>query len=155
MESAPSHRERLVPSWWLPLVLLLIVPASLLVFLPVGIEIGIGVAAALYAVIMLALWLGAPVIELRDGVLRAGRARIGVEHLGTADALEGVEARTAMRSGWDPAAHHVISPWIKSLVRVPVADEADPTPTWVVSTRRPQALAAAITAAQRTAERSA
>ncbi|WP_413319782.1 DUF3093 domain-containing protein [Agrococcus sp. 1P02AA] len=155
MESAPSHRERLVPSWWLPLVLLLLVPASLLVFLPVGMEVGVGVAAVLYAAIMLALWFGAPVVELRDGVLRAGRARIGVDDLGEADALEGAAARTAMRSGWDPAAHHVISPWTTSLVRVPVTDAADPTPSWVVSTRRPRQLAAAISAAQHAGEQRA
>lgn len=149
MESAPSHRERLVPPWWLLLVLLLIVPASMLVFLPVNPWVGIGVAAVLYLAIVLALWLAAPVIELRDGMLRAGRARIGVDDLGRADALVGTEARTALRSGWDPADHHVVSPWTKSLVRVAVTDEADATPSWLLSTRRPEALVAAITAAQR------
>lgn len=149
MESAPSHRERLVPPWWLLLVLLLIWPAALLVFLPVDARVGIAVAAALYGSIALALWLGAPVVELRDGVLRAGRARIGVADLGTAQALDGAAAKAALRSEWDPADHHVVSPWTRALVRVPVTDESDPTPAWLVSTRRPEALAAAIAAAQR------
>lgn len=149
MDPAVSHRERLVPPWWLLLVLLLIVPASLLVFLPVSLEVGIGVAVVLYAGIVLTLWLSAPVVELRDGVLRAGRARIGVADLGSADALQGSEAKAAMRAEWDPADHHVISPWTKALVRVAVTDPADPTPAWLVSSRRPEALAAAIAAAQR------
>ncbi|GEK81428.1 DUF3093 domain-containing protein [Agrococcus baldri] len=148
MESVPSHRERLVPPWWMLAVLLLIVPAALLVFLPVSIEVGIAVAVVLYAGIVLALWLGAPVVELHEGQLRAGRARIGVDDLGTADAVVGDAARAAMRSGWDPADHHVISPWMRSLVRVAVTDEDDPTPAWVISTRRPERLAAAIAAAQ-------
>ncbi|WP_405216450.1 DUF3093 family protein [Agrococcus sp. Ld7] len=148
MESAPSYRERLVPPWWLLLVLLLIVPASLLVFLPVDIGVGIGVAAVLYSAIALALWLGAPIVELRDGTLRAGRARIGVDDLGAAEPLEGAEAKSAMRAAWNPADHHVISPWTTSLVRVPVTDPADATPAWIVSSRRPRALAAAIAAAQ-------
>lgn len=148
MESAPSYRERLVPPWWLLLVLLLIVPASLLVFLPVDIRVGIGVAAVLYSAITLALWLGAPTVELRDGQLRAGRARIGVDDLGPAAPLEGGEAKAAMRASWNPADHHVISPWTKALVRVPVIDPTDATPAWIVSSRRPRALAAAITAAQ-------
>ncbi|MCH1883019.1 DUF3093 family protein [Agrococcus sp. ARC_14] len=151
MDSAPSYRERLVPPWWLLLVLLLVVPASLLVFLPVSIEVGIVVAIVLYAGIALVLWLTAPVVELRDGHLRAGRARIGVGFLGTADALEGAAARAALRSGWDPADHHVISPWTRAVVRVPVTDEADSTPAWVISSRRAGELAAAIAAAQQRA----
>ncbi len=148
MESAPSHRERLVPPWWLLLVLLLIVPAALLVFLPVDARVGIAVALVLYGGVVLALWLGAPVVELRDGVLRTGRARIGVDDLGTPQALEGDAAKAALRAGWDPADHHLVSPWTRALVRVPVTDESDPTPAWVVSTRRPEALAAAIASAQ-------
>lgn len=149
MESASSHRERLVPPWWMLAVLLLIVPAALLVFLPVSIEVGIVVAVVLYVGIVLALWLGAPSIVLRDGQLRAGRARIGVDDLGTADALHGAEARTALRTGWNPAEHHLISPWTKSLVRVAVTDDEDQTPAWVISTRRPEQLVDAIATAQR------
>jgi hypothetical protein len=149
MEPVPSHRERLVPPWWMLAVLLLIVPAALLVFLPVSIIAGVIVAVGLYAAIVLALWLGAPSIELRDRQLRAGRARIGVDELGSADALLGNEAKVALRSGWDPADHHVVSPWTTSLVRVPVIDADDPTPAWVISTRRPERLAAAIHAAQK------
>lgn len=148
MESAPSHRERLVPPWWMFAVLLLIVPAALLVFLPVSIVTGMIVAIGLYTAIALALWLGAPSIELRDGQLRAGRARISVHELGTADALLGSEAKVALRSGWDPSDHHVVSPWTAALVRVPVIDEEDPTPAWVMSTRRPERLVAAIEAMQ-------
>ena len=148
MDPALTHRERLVPPWWMLLVLLLIVPATLLVFLPVSIEVGIAVAMLLYAGVVIALWAGAPVVEVRDGTLRAGRARIGVADLGTADALLGPEAKDAMRAGWDPADHHVISPWTTSLVRVAVVDESDPTPAWVISTRRPEALVAAISAAR-------
>jgi len=85
---------------------------------------------------------------VRDGVLRAGRARIGVADLGSPDALQGDDARAALRAGWDPADHHVVSPWTRGLVRVSVTDASDPTPAWVVSTRRPEQLAAAIAAAQ-------
>jgi hypothetical protein len=148
MNPAAPYRERLAPPWWMLLLLLLIAPASLLVFLPVSIVAGIGVAVGLYAAIVAALWLGAPVVEVQDGVLRAGRARIDVAHLGAADALEGAKATAAMRAGWDPTDHHVISPWTKSLVRVAVDDPSDPTGAWIISSRRPQRLAAAISDAR-------
>lgn len=144
MNLAPSYRERLVPPWWMLLLLLLIVPAALLVFLPVDLGVGFAVAVGLYAVIVAVLWLGAPVVELQGGMLRAGRARIDVVHLGAADALQGAEATTALRAGWNPTDHHVISPWTKAVVRVAVEDPSDPTGAWVISSRRPERLAAAI-----------
>lgn len=147
MTIAPSYRERLRPPWWLPLVLLLIVPAALLVFLPIDRGVGLAVAVVLYAGIVAALWSGAPVIEVRDGMLRAGRARIAAAQLGVAEPLRGDAARSAMREEWDPASHHVVSPWTRGLVRVAVDDASDPTPTWVMSSRQPERLAAAISAA--------
>jgi len=149
MQTASAHRERLVPPWWLLLVLLLIVPAVLLVFLPVDVQAGIAIAIGLYVAIVALLWLGAPVVALEDGVLRAGRARIPVEHLGEPHVLRGDEATTALRSGWVPEEHHVVSPWTKSLVRAAVVDPEDPTPAWLISSRRPEELAAAIDAARR------
>lgn len=144
MDPAPSYRERLVPPWWMLLLLLLLVPASLLIFLPVNPWVGIAVAVGLYGGIVAALWLGAPVVAVERGVLRAGRARIDVVHLGAAAALRGEDATAAMRAGWDPTDHHVISPWTKSLLRVAVDDPSDPTGAWVISSRRPERLAAAI-----------
>ncbi|MEV7527509.1 DUF3093 domain-containing protein [Agrococcus sediminis] len=149
--ASSSYRERLTPPWWLPLLLLLIVPAALLVFLPVDLGVGVGVAAVLYLGIVTALWVGAPVVEVRDGMLHAGRARIATALLGAPEALRGDEARAAMRAEWDPASHHVISPWTRGLVRVAVDDESDPTPSWVMSSRRPERLAAAIDAARASA----
>ncbi|MGM1030036.1 MAG: DUF3093 domain-containing protein [Actinomycetota bacterium] len=144
MNPAPSYRERLVPPWWMLLVLLLIVPAALLVFLPVDILVGAAVAIGLYSVIVAVLWLGAPVVEVQDGTLRAGRARIDVAHLGATDALRGPDATAALRADWNPSDHHVISPWTKAVVRVAVEDPSDPTGAWVISSRRPELLAAAI-----------
>lgn len=144
METAPSYRERLTPPWWMLLLLMLIAPASLLVFLPINPQVGVGVAIALYAGAVALLWLGAPVVAVQDGQLRAGRACIDIRHLGTARPLLGDDAREAMRAGWDPAAHHVVSPWTRSLVRASVDDPEDPTTAWLISSRRPEALVTAI-----------
>lgn len=148
MDASPAYRERLAPPWWMLAVLLLVVPAALLVFLPVNIAVGAAVAVGLYAAAVGALWLGAPVIEVRGGALRAGRATIDAALLGEPVALRGDDARAELGQRWDAAAHHVTSPWVRSLVRVPVVDEADPTPAWVMSSRRPEALATAIAASR-------
>jgi len=43
------------------------------------------------------------------------------------------------------AAFLVIRPYLKSAVQVAVEDPADPTPYWLLSTRRPDRLVAALT----------
>jgi hypothetical protein len=38
----------------------------------------------------------------------------------------------------------VLRPWVDGVVRVALTDPADPAPYWLVSTRRPEVLAAAL-----------
>jgi hypothetical protein len=46
----------------------------------------------------------------------------------------------------DPAAHLVHRAWIGPVVRIEVTDPDDPTPYWIVSSRDPDALVAALAA---------
>jgi hypothetical protein len=101
-----------------------------------------GVLAAL-----LVLWLvsyGSVRLSVSDRVFRAGRAHIGLEHLGPAEALDVDATRVAMGVGADARAFLVMRPYLKRAVRVPVTDPADPTPYWLVGSRHPDALAAAL-----------
>jgi hypothetical protein len=45
----------------------------------------------------------------------------------------------------DARAFLKIRPWVKPVVRIELDDDNDPTPYWLVSTRRPKELAAALT----------
>jgi hypothetical protein len=47
----------------------------------------------------------------------------------------------------DARAYLLLRPYVKQSVQVPVEDPADPTPYWMLSTRRPHDLATAITEA--------
>ena len=93
---------------------------------------------------------GAPVVELRDGMLRAGRARIEVELLGEPQILTGEQARHARGPGLDPRSWHLIRGGIDGIVVTEVTDPDDPTPAWVMSSRTPDRLAAALRLAQAT-----
>jgi hypothetical protein len=44
----------------------------------------------------------------------------------------------------DARAHLVLRPYIKTAVEITLDDPDDPVPYWLVSTRRPQQLAAAL-----------
>jgi hypothetical protein len=46
----------------------------------------------------------------------------------------------------DARAYLLLRPYLKRTVRVTVRDDRDPAPYWLVSSRHPEALAAAVTA---------
>src|ERR671918_546374 len=61
----------------------------------------------------------------------------------------GAAAATRRRSGVeaDARAHLVLRPYVATSVEITLADPADPVPYWLVSSRRPEALASALTEA--------
>ncbi|MCL6423451.1 DUF3093 domain-containing protein [Brachybacterium sp. JHP9] len=146
--SGPLYTERLTPGpgTWVVVVIagavlgVLLVPVSLTAALVTGI---IGIIAA-----CIAAWLTSPVIEVDADQLRLGRARIPVSLLGAPQALPRAQWDKVMSTGFEPLAFHCTRGWIHTGLRVPVLDPADPTPAWVASSRAPEDLALAITAAQ-------
>ncbi len=89
-----------------------------------------------------------PSIDVRDGVLRAGRAHIETHFTGEVTVLTGEDARHARGPGLHPRSWHLIRGGIDGLVVVEITDPDDPAPSWVLSTRTPDRLAAALRAAQ-------
>ena len=87
---------------------------------------------------------GSPRIEVEDGWLRAGRARIPGEYLGGADPLDPDATRRVAGRDADARAYLLLRPYLKRAVRISIRDPRDPAPYWLVSTRDPEHLAAAI-----------
>ena len=145
----PVYREKLWPTPWIYIVSLLLVPSSILVLAPVSMPAGIVTGIVLYLAVVGALSLTAPVVEVRDGRLRAGRAEIELTLTGEAVAAEDAAARAERGTGLDARAFLVIRGWVQPVVRIPIVDPADPTPYWLVSSRRPKQLAAAINGSRR------
>lgn len=145
----PVYREKLWPTPWIYIVSLLLVPSSILVLAPVSMPAGIVTGIVLYLAVVGALSLTAPVVEVRDGRLRAGRAEIELAHTGEAVAAEDAAARAERGTGLDARAFLVIRGWVQPVVRIPITDPADPTPYWLISSRRPKELAAAINGSRR------
>lgn len=140
------YRERLWPGWWVFLATALVIPASLLVFLPISQLAGIVSAVVLYAAIVVVLLATSPVIEVTDGMLRVGRARIERSFVGTVTAHEKTDAVAERGTRLDARAYLVLRGWVSGVVRIEITDDADPTPYWLVSTKRPEELAAVLNA---------
>jgi hypothetical protein len=147
----PEYREKLWASPAPYFVTALVVPASILVFAPISMLAGIIIAAVLYSACVLTLVLTAPVIAVREGTLTAGRASIATVLVGDVEAFEGAEATLERGRRLDARAWLLIRGWIGPIVRIPIVDATDPAPYWLVSTRHPQKLAAAINGSRRPA----
>ncbi|HAM28023.1 MAG TPA: DUF3093 domain-containing protein [Microbacteriaceae bacterium] len=142
------YRERLWASPWVFLSTALVIPASLLVFLPINRIAGVIVAIALYAACVAILIATSPVVEVTSEHFAAGRARLPLEFVGAAQGFEGDEATLERGQRLDARAWLLIRGWISPVVTVQVTDANDPTPYWLVSTRRPGELVKALAEAR-------
>ena len=143
------YRERLWPAPWLFISTALVIPASLLVFLPINTTTGVFVAVVLYATCVVALLIAAPVVEVTTTELRAGRARLPLDTIGSVEAYRGDAAQLERGQRLDARAWLLIRGWVSPVVKIEVLDETDPTPYWLVSTRQPDAVIEAITGAKK------
>ena len=144
-----SYREWVGPTpiWW---VLSLLFSLSWLA--AIGFYLGplAGLAAFLGAQgLVTALFLVTAIpLELAGAELRVGRAVLELAYVSAVAGLD--PEQTAARSGpkADVRAHLVLRPYARSSVELTLNDPADPVPYWLVSTRRPAALAQAVQAAR-------
>lgn len=143
-----TYRERLWASPWVFISTALVIPASLLVFLPINAIAGPVVAVVLYAAVVILLAIGSPTIEVTDTSLIAGRARLPLAFVGEVTAYRDARATQQRGPNLDARAWLMIRGWISPIVKVEITDPDDPTPYWVLSTRNPDALAAAIVGAR-------
>lgn len=147
MDSVTSgYCERLsVPlRWWVQGVMLVATLWLAFVVAMPALAAWLATAVLLAALFALLLSYGAPRIEVTGGELRVGRAHIGLEHLGTIEPLDPEAARRVAGVEADARAYLMLRPYLKRAVRVQVTDPADPAPYWLVGTRHPDELAAAL-----------
>lgn len=142
------YRERIWPSPWVFVATALVIPASLLVFLPINQLAGAIVAVVLYAAIVIVLLATSPLIEVVAGELIAGRARVPVDLISAVSAFTGDEATLQRGRLLDARAWLLIRGWVSPVVKIELSDESDPTPYWIISTRSPDALVVAIASAR-------
>jgi hypothetical protein len=141
-----AYSERLhVPlRWWVQTTMLL---ATLWLAFVVAMPAWAAWSATAVVVVVtfgLMAWLGSVRVAVRDGTLYAGPAHISLDLLGRAEALDAEETRRVHGVDADARAFLLTRPYLKRSVKVVVEDPADRTPYWLLSTRHPRELAAAL-----------
>lgn len=84
------------------------------------------------------------IIEVDSEELRVGKAHISLEHLGVVHVLTQKEMLAKRTRGADPAAFLAIRFWTARGVVIEITDQRDPTPYWLVTSKRGEKLALAL-----------
>ena len=144
-----DYREQLrVPlAWWLLAVpTVLILGATLFAGLaepwPVIIMTGLTAGCAAFLIA-----LGLATVEIRNGALRAGNAALPLVAVSEVVSLDEKQTTRLRGPRADPAAHLYSRPYLKESVYLAVAAShpaAGSAPYWLIGTRHPAELAAAI-----------
>jgi hypothetical protein len=138
-------RERLtVPIMWWVLAGLFSLSVLIAVAAYLGPTWGVGTAVATFLVAAAIFASASIVINVGDKELHVGRATIEHAYIAGCQALTAEETRRRTGIEADARAHLVLRPYIRTAVEITLEDPVDPVPYWLVSTRRPQRLAAAL-----------
>jgi hypothetical protein len=142
------ERLRVPVSWWL-------LGLAVVALLGTELAAGLGWAAALgiyaamggaWAAVLLSL--GRASVEVAGAEVRAGRHRLPLAGAGEVTALDGAQTRALRGPRGDPAALVLMRPYLRTAVYIQAPGGGSGAPYWLIGTRHPAALAAAIEAAR-------
>ena len=140
-----NYREQLYApiSWWL-LCLLCVAIFGTTLWAGFSLLVAIGCYLVLGGGVLAWLLIWGATIEVSHGELRAGPATLPLSQSGNVAELDEAQARALRGLRADPAAHLLIRPYLKLAVYVEVTGADPGCPYWLIGTRRPAELAAAI-----------
>ncbi|MEU0873777.1 DUF3093 domain-containing protein [Nocardia brasiliensis] len=153
-EKQPSpqpYRERLwVPLWWWPVAFAVtgLLAAEIHMGAP-GLRAWLPYVLLFPVPVWVLLWLSRHRVEVAPDSsgtleLRADRAHLPVNFVARAAVVAHTAKSAALGRQLDPAAYVQHRPWIGPMVLLVLDDPDDPTPYWLVSTRRPERVLAAL-----------
>jgi len=144
------------PLWWWPVSLVVLVPVAIEGHMALrGLPVWLAYVVLLPLPIWTLLWLGRQRIEVvtsspdaepnpADIELRVGRAHLPSNFIGRTTAVPAEAKSAALGRQLDPAAYVAHRAWIGPMALLVLRDPDDPTPYWLISTRKPTQLLAAL-----------
>ncbi len=141
-----TYRERLSApvSWWIAALAFAAVWGWVFLIATTWAIAGV-VTAILAAVCGFIVWrYGSVTISVGADGLRVGQAFVEAQHVGDVRSLDRAGYRTQLGTGADARAYLMTRPYLDHGVVVTIDDPSDPAPYWLVSSRHPDAFAAAL-----------
>ena len=105
-----------------------------------GLWIGLGIVG----LALVGIWFGSPVIEVDAQGLSVNDIELPHRNIGAVEVISAAQAFEERGPKLNPAAFTRFQASVKSMVKVTVLDDSDPTPYWLFSTRNPEALKQAL-----------
>lgn len=145
MSVKPIFREVIRPPFWL-IAFIYFLLFSFVIAIWAAFDTAAGINASLIALVLglVAIKMATKIITVADGELKIGRAHIPLQYCGTVEVIAKKDFVRARTRDADPAAFFALTFWISEGIKVEITDERDPTPYWLISTKRAQALQAAL-----------
>lgn len=145
MTGKPRFKEVIRPPLWLiSFLYFMLFSLVLAIWAALGTNAAINAFAISSVLGALIIHLGTSTIIVDDDELRIKRAHIPLRFLGECIVIDKQGFSKARTRDADPAAYFATAFWISEGLSVQVIDERDPTPYWLISTRRAIELAEAL-----------
>jgi len=132
------------PIWLLAFVFFLFASLALSVWAALGNGAGVATLIVLCIALVIIRTKVAMKIQIRGGELRIGRAHIALIYIGEVSVLSIEEMRLTRGRDADPSAFLALRFWQPRGVKVKIRDDRDPTPYWLISSKRSEELASAL-----------
>ena len=138
---SPLYKERVLPNFGTFAAIFALLPSIAIISEPFDIRIGLALGVVAVIAIWTLLILRAPIIALSQLELKVGRVAILRNLIGEVEVIskEGIFLERGPKL--DPGAYKVFQGSVKTAIKISITDPEDPTPYWLISTRRPDKLA--------------
>jgi hypothetical protein len=143
-QQSELYSERVLPNLGTFLAFALLWPAITLVSEPFDLVIGLIAGFLAVATSWLALFLSAPRISVTSDALIINRATLDRAVIGELEHITRDNIFSERGPKLDFRAFTVFQGTVKEAVKIELKDPLDPTPYWLISTRRPTELIAAL-----------
>ena len=148
MASERLYAERLLPTWWVWILAAVLVAALAVAYgAALGSSAGVLVFVATAAVVIALLWVTAPTVSITETALCVDKARLPRSAIAEVDVVDTERIRALRGPGSDARLFVALRPWsAKGGLLVTLADDEDPHPAWLFSSRHPARAAEALAA---------
>lgn len=140
------YEERVLPNLGTFGAVAVLIPAVALVSEPFDFRIGLVIGPLIVLGIWAALYFLSPVIRVRKQFLSVGTATIPRALLGKISEIPKEQIFHERGPALDPASYKVFQGTVKTAIKIVIKDPEDPTPYWIISTRKPTELATVLKA---------
>lgn len=138
------YRERVLPSAANLILPILLFFSIYGIMLPIDLGLALPSAFAVTALFASLMFFSSPTIEVTDSILKCKGASIERRYVGDVLVIQKSEIFDELGRKLDARAWLSVQASIKCLVKIEISDKNDPTPYWLVSTRKPELLVAAL-----------